>query len=133
MSIPAPPFIDAAYAADMLHVPIDTVLDWVATGKLSPYGGRAGNPFLRSRDVMAVAEQLGIGEQEPETPKRVKSGSARVQQRLTADARWSDVSDDDIRDWAKRADDTRRAAARKAATSALERLQTVLRVLDEGW
>lgn len=131
MSTPVPPFIDAAYAADMLHVPVDTILDWVATGKLSPYGGRAGNPFLRSRDVMAVAEQLGIGGQDTETPKRVKSASARVQQRLTADARWTDVSEDDIRDWAARADAARCAAARKAAASALERLQVVLRVLDE--
>jgi hypothetical protein len=131
MSTPAPPFIDAAYAADMLHVPLDTVLDWIAAGTLTPYGGRAGNPFLRSRDVLAVAAQLGLDRQEAESPKRVKSASARVQQRLTADARWTDVSDDDIRDWAVRADEARRAAARKAASAALQRLQVVLRVLDE--
>lgn len=131
MSTPAPPFIDAAYAADMLHIPLDTILDWIATGTLTPYGGRAGNPFLRSRDVLMVAEQLGLGQQETESPKRVKSASARVQQRLTAAARWTDVSEDDIRDWAARADDARRAAARKAASMALLRLQMVLRVLDE--
>lgn len=125
-----PPFIDAVHAAEILHVPQDTVLDWIKEGKLSRFSGPPGNPFLRSRDVLALAEALGAIA-EPETPKRVKSASARVQTRLTADARWSDVAESDIRDWAQRADSARRQAARKAATAARSRLELVLRVLDE--
>jgi hypothetical protein len=61
----------------------------------------------------------------------VKSPSARVQQRITADARWGDVSEEDIRDWASRADDARLHAARKAARTAIERLSFLLQVVDE--
>lgn len=127
-----PAFIDAAYAADSLHVPLDTILDMVRKGRIRTYGGRASNPFLRSADVAALAEQLGLGaESGAEPPRRVKSPSARVQQRVTADARWGDVSEDDIREWASRADATRLQAARKATRAAVDRLTFLLSVLDE--
>jgi len=127
-----PAFIDAAYAADSLHVPLDTVLDLVRDGRLRTYGGRASNPFLRSAEVAALADQLGLGAAEQqEPPRRVKSASVRVQQRITADARWGDISEEDIRDWARRADPLRRQAARTAAGTARERLDMLLRALDE--
>jgi hypothetical protein len=128
MTMPA--FIDAVHAAELLRVSQDAVLDLVKEGKLHPFGGRAGNPFLRSAEVMALASQLGVDEAGPQ-PRRVKSASARVRTRLTADARWADVTEDDIRDWAARTDAAGKQAARKAARTARERLETVLRVLDE--
>jgi hypothetical protein len=126
-----PAFIDSVHAAELLGVSQDAVLDLVKEGKLHTFGGRASNPFLRSAEVMALAPQLTTGEPSPQ-PKRVKSASARVRQRLTADARWSDVSEDDIRDWAGRTDAAGKQAARKAATAARERLALLLRVLDES-
>ncbi len=123
------PFIDSVHAAEILHVSQDAVLDWIAAGKLRPFGGKATNPFLRSVDVQALREELGVSDEE--APKRMKSASARVQQRLTADARWSEISDDEIGDWATRADNARRQAARTAAREARDKLATVLRVLDE--
>ncbi len=127
-----PTFIDAAYAADSLHVPLDTILDLVRAGRLRTYGGRTSNPFLRSAEVTALAGELGLGDDtESETPRRVKSPSARVQQRITADSRWGDVSEADIRDWVERADDTRLQAARKAAQLATGRLSFLLAALEE--
>lgn len=128
-----PAFIDAAYAADSLHVSVETILDLVQQGRLRTYGGRASNPFLRSSEVSALAAELGLGStEESEAPRRVKSPSARVQQRIAADARWGDISEADIRDWAARADPTRLDAARKAARVAGERLRLLLAVLDEA-
>jgi hypothetical protein len=130
--VATPAFIDAAYAADSLHVPLDTILDLVQQGRLRTYGGRASNPFLRSAEVSALAAELGLGvTQEAESPRRVKSPSSRVQQRITADARWGDISEDDIRDWATRADRHRLEAARKAAGVATERLRVLLEILDD--
>lgn len=127
-----PTFIDAAYAADTLHVSLDTILDLIQQGRLRTYGGRVSNPFLRSAEVSALAAELGLGtSQTDDTPRRVKSPSARVQQRITADARWGDVSESDVRDWAGRADRTRLEAARKAAGIAIDRLQLLLKVLDD--
>ncbi len=122
-------FIDSVHAAEILHVTQDTILDWVADGRLRPFGGKPTNPFVRSSDVANLLEELGITADEP--PKRTKSASAKVQTRLTADSRWSDISDTEIADWASRADVSRRQAARVAATNAIARLSTLLSVLDE--
>jgi hypothetical protein len=121
-------FIDSVHAAETLHVTQDKILDWIAEGRLRAYGGKPSNPFLRSADVAALVDELGLTSDEP--PKRTKSATAKVQARLTADSRWSDVSEEEIRDWVGRADAARRAAARTAAVMAVERLQTVLRELD---
>jgi hypothetical protein len=125
-----PIFIDSVHAAELLGVSQETVLDWVSEGKLRAYGGRPSNPFVRSPDVMVLASEMGLGPRE-DRPRRVKSGSARVQTRITADARWSEVSDDDIREWAVRADSTRKQAAMQAVAVARERLEALLRVLEE--
>ena len=122
-------FVDSVIASEVLHVSQDTVLDWIKEGRLRAFGGKASNPFLRSADVAALVKELGIATEE--SPKRTKSASARVQQRLTADSRWSEISEDDVRDWAGRADPARRAAARTAASTAIARLQIVLDVLKE--
>lgn len=122
-------FIDAVHAAELLRVSTERVLDWIAAGKLKAYGGKPSNPFLRSADVAALIDELGVAEDTP--VRRTKSASAKVQARLTADARWGDVSEDDIKEWAARADPARRQAARTAAMTARDRLETVLRALDE--
>jgi hypothetical protein len=126
-----PAFIDSVHAAEMLGLSQDAVLDLVKEGKLRTFGGRGNNPFLRSADVMALAPQVRPADAGPQ-PKRVKSASARVRQRVTADARWSDVTEADIRDWAARTDAPGRQAARKAANTARERLELLLRILNES-
>jgi hypothetical protein len=129
VSKPLPPFIDTAHAADLLRVSPDHVLDWIAEGKLKPFGGKATNPILRSRDVQALVSEMGLVEDD--TPvKRIKSASARVQARLTADARWSEIAKDEIEEWARRADPSRRQAASKAARHAHEKLTLLLQALD---
>lgn len=122
-------FIDSVHAAEILQVTQETILDWIGEGKLTAYGGKPTNPFLRSGDVANLAESLGVAGDEP--PKRMKSVTAKVQQRITADARWSDISLDEIREWAKRADKARRQAARSAALTARQRLENLLSILEE--
>lgn len=122
-------FVDAVIAAEVLHVTQDAVLDWVKEGRLRAVGGKPSNPFLRSAEVAALVRELGVGADEP--PRRTKSSSARVQARLTADARWSDLTEADVREWAKRADPARRQAARQTAARARIMLDAVLRILEE--
>lgn len=130
VNVSTPVFIDSLHAAETLGVTSDVILDWIATGRLRRFGGKPDNPFLRAADVAALAAELGVVKEEA-APRRVKSGSARVQARLTADSRWSEVGPEDIRDWAQRAEPARRQAGRKAAEVARQRLEDVLRVLDE--
>ncbi len=122
-------FVDSVHAAEFLHVTQEAVLDMIADGRLRTFGGKPSNPFLRSADVAALAEELGVSEEEP--PRRTKSPTARVQTRLTADARWADIGEADLREWATRADDARRSGARAAAQVAGQRLELLIRILDE--
>lgn len=123
-------FVDSVHAAEFLGMTREDVLDLIASGRLRPFGGKPSNPFVRSADIAALAQELGV---QPEAaPKRAKSPIARVQQRLTADARWADIGEDDLRTWVARSDDTRRAGARSAALVAKQRLDTLLRLLDEA-
>jgi hypothetical protein len=122
-------FVDSVHAAEFLHVTQDAVLDWISDGRLRPFGGKPSNPFLRSADVAALAEELGVSAEE--APRRTKSPTARVQTRLTADARWADIGEADLREWASRADDARRSGARAAAYVARQRLDLLVAILDE--
>lgn len=125
-----PPFIDAVFAADMLHVSKDTVIDLVREGKLRKVSGQDSNPFVRTSEVAALAEQMGAAAAE-QPGRRIKSASAKVRARLTADARWADVSEAEIRDWAARLDPAARAAARTAVRTTVARLSMLLQVLDD--
>lgn len=123
-----PAFIDVVHAAEILQVSQDAVLDWIAAGRLKSVGGKATNPFLRSSDVAALRDEIGV--LPDQSPKRTKSATARVQTRLTADARWSDITEADLEDWVKRSDPARRQAARTAARLARARLESLLQLLD---
>lgn len=123
-------FVDATHAAEVLHVSQEQVVEWIEEGRLRSYGGKPSNPFLRSADVVNLLQELGIGADEP--PKRTKSANARVQQRLTADSRWSDLSEADIREWARRAEPVRRQAAKTTAMHAVGKLQALLRALNDS-
>jgi hypothetical protein len=122
-------FVDAVIAAEVLQVTRDTVLDWVSSGRLRTFGGKPDNPFFRSADIAQLAEEIGV--RADEQPRRIKSASAKVQQRLTADSRWSDITTDEIKEWVRRTDSSRRQAARVAAATAIQRLEVVLFELDE--
>lgn len=122
-------FVDATHAAEVLHVSQEQVVDWVEAGRLRSYGGKPSNPFLRSADVIALVSELGIGADEP--PRRTRSANARVQQRLTADSRWSDLTEAELREWVRRADPLRRQAAKITAMHAVGKLQALLHALSE--
>jgi hypothetical protein len=123
-------FVDATHAAEVLRVSQEQVLDWVAAGRLRAYGGKPGNPFLRSADVANLLAELGVDTEE--SPKRTRSANARVQQRLTADSRWSELTDADVREWVRRADPTRRQAARTTAMKAIGKLHVLLEALNDA-
>jgi hypothetical protein len=125
-----PVFIDAAYAADMLHMTQEAAVDLIASRNLRTYGGAPSNPFVRSADISALVTELGPVV-EAEGTRRGKSAQVRVQTRLTADSKWAELSDRDIAEWAERSDRPRRLAARKAAEVAKDRLDKLLEKLNE--
>jgi hypothetical protein len=126
------PFIDATQAAELVGVPRSEVLDWIAQGRLASFGGKVQNPFVRRADLERLARDVGLTLHD-EVPRgsRSKNPSRRVQLRITADARWSEVAPEDIEAWARELETVERIAARRVAETALARLQHVLDRLGE--
>lgn len=131
MSARRPPFIDASYAAELLGVQARDVLDWVEAGRLSRFGGKDQNPFLRTAEVERLASELGVDLSRPPVRRRASQNPVRrVELRIRHDAKWSEISAEDITAWARELDQHTRAAARQVAETAMQRLNQVLQTLD---
>lgn len=125
------PFIDTAFAAEMMGVPQSQILEWIAEGKLKSYGGKERNPFIRSADVEMLASELGRTLSTKKESRAAQNPVRRIQLRLRADARWNEVSETDIAEWARETDLSSRAAAAKVARAAIERLSALLAAVNE--
>jgi len=124
------PFVDATFAAEMLGVPVADVLQWVADGRLTSYGGKERNPFLRTVQVEELGREMGRDPAEPPVRRRASQNPVRrVELRLRHDAKWSDVSEEDLQAWLREADAPSRAAAEKVARTAVDRLNRMLSLL----
>lgn len=126
------PFVDAVFAAELLGVQTADVLEWIASGRLSSFGGKDRNPFVRTGEVEALARELGRDLTPPPAKRRATQNPVRrVELRIRHDTRWSDVSEEDIRAWARELDGPTRIASQKVAATAVDRLRRILDVLNE--
>lgn len=110
-------FVDAGEAARRLGVDRITLEQWVKEGRIKTHRGVGREAFFRSADVEALYQELhpaselaeavaadereSAGETVPsQGPTRKKQDpQMRVYLRLQADAKWYDVSEEDIRIW----------------------------------
>jgi excisionase family DNA binding protein len=108
-------FIDAGEAARRLGIDRVMLEQWVKDGRIKPYRGVGRDLFFRAADVEALynelhpaselAEAIAADEREsageaPQAPVRKKQDpQMRVYLRLQADAKWYDISEEDIRIW----------------------------------
>lgn len=122
-----PAFVDASYAAELLGVTTPDVLEWITEGKLTTFGGSPRNPFVRLSQVEILAQELGRDISQPPAKRRASQNPVRrVELRIRHDARWSEITDDDILAWAKGLDEATRAASLRVVSTAIERLRRVL-------
>ncbi len=112
-------FVDAGETARRLGIDRVTLDLWVKEGRIKTHRGVGRDVFFRSADVEALynelhlsselAEAVAVDESESESaetstptiqPTRKKQDPPmRVYLRLQADAKWYDISEDDIRIW----------------------------------
>lgn len=108
-------FVDAGEAARMLGVDRVTLDQWIHNGRLKSHRGVGREAFFRTAEIEALynelhpsaelAEAVAADERESEraeekTPVRKKQDpQMRVYLRLQADAKWYDISEEDIRIW----------------------------------
>lgn len=128
-------FMDTVEAAAFLRTDRLQVLDYIKEGRLRTFGGKPGNPFVRSEDVEKLAEQLNLNQtaEPPPDPKTVHRNDPvrKLKLRLQQDAKWPEIDDAAMRAWANELDLISFDRMREVARQASARLQRLIELLDE--
>jgi excisionase family DNA binding protein len=152
-------FIDAGEAARMLDIDRVTLEQWVRDGRLRAHRGVGRDAFYRTSDVEALYNELhpatelaeaiaddereSLGEQEGKSqgsPITIGKGPVRKKQdpqmrvylRLQADAKWYDISEDDIRAWFKQLAPDGYERNKRNAQHTIKRLQFLVEQIEEA-
>ena len=146
-------FVDAGEAARMLGVDRVTLDQWVREGRIKPHRGVGRDSFFRTADLQALYNELhpatelaeaiaaderdSAGEQETgaETKglaRRKQDPQMRVYLRLQADAKWYDISEDDIREWFKQLAPDGYERNKKNAEHTIKKLQLLVGLIEEA-
>lgn len=143
-------FMDAGEAARRLHIDRITLEQWTRDGRLKAHRGAGKDVFYRTADVEALYNELhpaselaqaieadereSAGEaQETRAPARKKQDpQMRVYLRLQADAKWFDISQEDIQVWFQQLAPDGYERNKRNAEHTIKKLQYLVSLLDEG-
>ena len=126
-------FMDTVEAAALLKSDRLAVLKYVEEGRLRTFGGKPGNPFLRSEDVLNLAAELQTDQDTAVDPKTIHRNDPvrKLRLRMQQDAKWPEVDEAAMRAWANELDLVSFNRMRQTARETIDRLQLLLTVLDE--
>jgi excisionase family DNA binding protein len=142
-------FVDAGEAARRLGIDRITLEQWVRDGRIKPHRGVGRDVFFRTADVEALYNELhpptelaeavaaderesaGEAEKEP-VRKRQQDPQMRVYLRLQADAKWYDISEDDIRTWFQQLSPEGYERNKRNAEHTIKKLQFLVSLIEEG-
>jgi len=141
-------FVDAGEAARMLGVDRVTLDQWIRDGRLKSHRGVGRESFFRTADIEALynelypsaelAEAVAADEREGEdveekAPARKKQDpQMRVYLRLQADAKWYDVSEEDIRTWFQQLAPDGYDRNQRNAEHTIKKLQFLVGLIEEA-
>ena len=143
-------FMDAGEAARRLGIDRITLEQWTRAGRIKAHRGVGKDVFYRTSDVEALYNELhptselaeaveadereSAGEQQgTATPARKKQDpQMRVYLRLQADAKWYDISEEDIRTWFQQLAPDGYERNKRNAEHTIKKLQYLVSLLDEG-
>lgn len=143
-------FMDAGEVARRLGIDRVTLEEWTRNGRIKAHRGVGKDVFYRSADVEALYNELhpaaelaeaveadereSAGEaQGAKAPVRKKQDpQMRVYLRLQADAKWYDISEEDIRVWFQQLAPDGYERNKRNAEHTIKRLQYLVSLLDEG-
>jgi hypothetical protein len=125
--------MDTVEAAALLKSDRLAVLKYVEEGRLRTFGGKPGNPFLRSEDVLNLAAELQTDQDTAVDPKTIHRNDPvrKLRLRMQQDAKWPEVDEAAMRAWANELDLVSFNRMRQTARETIDRLQLLLTVLDE--
>ncbi len=141
-------FIDAGEAARMLGIDRVTLDQWVREGRIKPHRGVGREAFFRTSEVEALYNELhpsaqlaeavaadereSAGEEEKGPVRKKQDPQMRVYLRLQADAKWFDVSEEDIRTWFNQLAPDGYERNKRNAEHAIEKLQYLVSLIEEA-
>ncbi|MBV9256983.1 MAG: helix-turn-helix domain-containing protein [Ktedonobacteraceae bacterium] len=141
-------FVDAGEAARRLGIDRVTLDQWVKEGRIKPHRGVGRDSFFRTSDVEALynelhpstelAEAIAADEQDsagttPQPGVRKKQDpQMRVYLRLQADAKWYDISEEDIRIWFQQLAPDGYERNKRNAQHTIEKLRYLVSLIEEA-
>ncbi len=141
-------FIDAGEAARMLGIDRVTLDQWVRDGRIKPHRGVGRDVFFRTSDVEALYNELhpeadlaeavaadereSAGEAEKVPVRKKQDPQMRVYLRLQADAKWYDVSEEDIRTWFQQLAPEGYERNKRNAEHTITKLQYLVSLIEEA-
>lgn len=143
-------FMDAGEAARRLNVDRVTLEQWTRAGRIKAHRGVGKDVFYRSGDVEALyaelhpteelAEAVAADEQEsageaqgaPVPQRKKQDPQMRVYLRLQADAKWYDISEEDIQVWFQQLALDGYERNKRNAEHTIKKLQYLVHLIEEG-
>ncbi len=142
-------FMDAGEAAKRLGVDRVTLDLWVKEGRIKTHRGVGREAFFRSGEVEALYSELhpaselaeaviadeldSAGEATSSGPARKKQDpQMRVYLRLQADAKWFDISEEDIRLWFQQLAPDGYVRNKRNVEHTIKKLQYLVSLIEDG-
>jgi len=140
-------FVDAGEAARLLGIDRVTLDQWIRDGRLKSHRGVGREAFFRTSEIEVLynelhpsaelAEAVAADERESEgveekTPARKKQDpQMRVYLRLQADAKWYDISEEDIHTWFQQLAPDGYERNKRNAEHTIQKLQYLVNLIEE--
>ena len=141
-------FIDAGEAARLLGIDRLTLDQWVRDGRLKPHRGVGREAFFRTSEVEALYTELhpsaelaeavaadereSAGVEEKSPVRKKQDPQMRVYLRLQADAKWYDVSEEDIHSWFQQLAPDGFERNKRNAEHTIKKLQYLVSLIEEA-
>lgn len=140
-------FVDAGEVARRLGIDRVTLDQWIKDGRIKPHRGVGRDAFFRTSEVETLynelhpsaelAEAVAADEQESEGKttapvKKKQDPQMRVYLRLQADAKWYDISEEDIRIWFQQLAPDGYERNKRNAEHSIKKLQYLINQIEEA-
>ena len=141
-------FVDAGEAARLLGIDRVTLDQWIHEGRLKSHRGVGREAFFRTSEIEVLYNELhpsaelaeaveadelesqGIAEKAPSRKKQ--DPQMRVYLRLQSDAKWYDISEEDIRIWFQQLAPDGYDRNKRNAEHTIKKLQYLVGVIEEA-
>lgn len=151
MNMPTPggrfAFMDAGEVTRRLKIDRLTLDQWIRDGRIKAYRGVGKDSFFKTAEIEALYKELHpevevtdesanvaapTGQPMQLGVRKKQDAQMRVYQRLLADAKWFDISDADIREWARQLAPDGFERNKKNALHAIQKLQYAVSLIEEA-